>query len=426
MGQAYQITDHKDSEKLARFLAKEGQLLLPMVDLIEQAHLAVDELIDVVGTATVEAVLELSAQQVAGGKRPGKAGGPIGWHGRQRGRVCLSERKLRVRKPRLRRKGSGRGGEVEIPAYEAMQEDARLGQRMLDILMRGVSTRQYEAVLPAMAETVGVSKSSVSREFVEASADQIEALCERRFDDVDLLVIYLDGLRFGEHHVIGAVGVDAEGHKHVLGLVQGASENAQACSDLLTDLVSRGVTPDRRRLFVIDGSKALRAAIDRVFGSRHPVQRCRNHKITNVVDYLPKDMRPQVRRTMKAAYRLEADEGMAKLKKLAEWLRVEYPSAAESLLEGLQEMFTVNRLDLSSALSRCLCTTNLIENPHAGVRLRTRRVGRWRDGQMVLRWAASAFLATEKQFRRIMGYRDLWMLKAYLDDDSVDEKKGVA
>ena len=425
MGKAYQIVDRGDTRELASFLAKQGQLLLPMVELITSARMAVDELIDVVGRATVEAVLQLSAQQVAGPKRPGKAGGAVGWHGRQQGRVSLSERKLRVRKPRLRRKKVRSGGEVEVPAYEAMQQDGRLGERMLDILMRGVSTRQYEGVLPAMAQTVGVSKSSVSREFTQASVQQMRQLCERRFDDVDLLVIYLDGLVFGEHHILGAVGVDAQGHKHVLGLVQGASENATACSDLLTDLASRGVDPQRRRLFVVDGSKALRAAIDRVFGPSHPVQRCRNHKVKNVLDYLPKDMRDQVKKTMKAAYRLDADEGIARLKKLSDWLRLEHPSAAESLLEGLQETFTVNRLGVSSALSRCLCTTNLIESPHAGVRLRTRRVSRWRDGHMVLRWAA-AFLATEKKFRRIMGYRDLWMLKAYLDEKTLDGQEEAA
>ena len=361
MEKAYQIADRKDSRELAKFLAKEGQLLLPMVDLISSARMAVDELIDVLGRATIEAVLELSAGQVAGPKRPGKAGGTIGWHGTQPGRVSLSERKLRVRKPRLRRKKVRSGGEAEVPAYEAMQQDGRLGERMLDILMRGVSTRQYEGVLPAMAETAGVSKSSVSREFTHASAKQMRHLCERRFDDVDLLVIYLDGLVFGEHHIIGAVGVDAQGHKHVLGLIQGASENATACSDLLIDLVSRGVDPQRRRLFVVDGSKALRAAIDRVFGTRHPVQRCRNHKVKNVLDYLPKDLRDQAKNTMKAAYRLDADEGIARLKKLAEWLRLEHPSAAQSLLEGLPETFTVNRLGLSPALRRCLCTTNVIE-----------------------------------------------------------------
>jgi putative transposase len=184
--------------------------------------------------------------------------------------------------------------------------------------------------------------------------------------------------------------------------------------------VQRGVIPGRRRLFVIDGSKALRCAIDAVFGSHHPVQRCRKHKMANVIGHLPKDQHDQVRQTMRAAYRLDADEGMEKLRTLASWLEQEHPSAASSLLEGLEEMFTINRLDLPATLQRCLATTNLIESPQSGVRLRTRRVTNWQSGAMVQRWAAAAWLATEEHFRRIMGYKQLWMLKARLDESAAD------
>jgi len=455
MNASYQIVDKKNNakknsrkshpstrEQLAAFLAREGQLLLPMLDLIEQSRMAVDELIDVAGRATIEAVLELSARQEAGPRHPGKRGGPVGWHGRQPGVVTLAERKVRVSRPRLRRKKDGRDGagdgaagsvEVPIPAYDAMQNDERLGRRMAEILMQGVSTRRYETVLPEMAQTVGVSKSSVSREFVEASEEALKALMERRFDGIDILIVYLDGLIFGQHHVLSAVGVDAQGYKHVLGMVAGASENAAACKQLLEDIVARGVDPNRRRLFVIDGSKALRHAVDAVFGAANPVQRCRSHKVRNVADQLPKHLKPQVKAAMRAAYRLDAREGMARLEQQARWLEVEYPGAAASLREGLKETFTINALDLSPSLKRCLATTNLIESPHSGIRTRTRRVSRWKDGSMALRWAATAMLATEKNFRRIMGYKDLWMLKAYLDEpvktaegeEAVDSEKRV-
>jgi transposase-like protein len=409
-------TIHKnDTQALAHFLTKNGQALLPMVELIEQSRLAVDELIDVLGRASIEAVLHLSAQALAGPPHPGKKGGAIGWHGRESGTVCLRERKLRVRRPRLRKKGQGEDGEVAIPAYEAMHVDEKLGSRMLEILLRGVSTRQYKHVLPEMAETVGVSKSSVSQEAIAASEEELERLCERRFDELDILIIYLDGLIFGDHHVLAAVGVDSGGRKHVLGLAEGASENQVVAKGLLEDLVRRGIQPDRRRLFVIDGSKALRAAIDAVFGSENPVQRCRHHKVENVMGYLPEHLKDQVKAAMRAAFRLPAAEGIARLEKQAQWLEREYPDAAGSLREGLAEMFTVNRLGLSPALCRCLCSTNIIESPHSGVRLRTRRICRWRDGRMVLRWAAAAFLITEKSFRRIQGYRELWMLKTVLD-----------
>ena len=201
---------------------------------------------------------------------------------------------------------------------------------------------------------------------------------------------------------------------------------ASVVKELLEDMVARGVNPDQKRLFVIDGSKALRTAINAVFGSQHPVQRCRAHKLRNVMDHLPKDQKDQVKSAMRAAWRLDAKGGMARLKKLAEWLEREYPSAAASLIEGLEECFTINRLDVPASLHRCLATTNVIESPHAGVRMRTRRVCRWRDSGMVKRWMASALLATEKNFRKIMGYRDLWTLDAILNGSKSVTRREVA
>jgi len=422
----YHITEKENTGAILGFLSKNGQALLPLVAQIEQAEVALDELIDVLGRATVEMVLRLSAERIAGPPHPGKKGGAVGWHGREEGTVCLKERKLRVKRPRLRRKGQGADGEVPIPAYEVMRSDQKLGSRMLEILLRGVSTRQYRAVLPEMAETVGVSRSSVSREAIEASEEELRRLCERRLEELDLLIIYLDGVIFGDHHVLVAVGVDEEGKKHVLGVAEGASENQVVAKGLLEDVVRRGVSTDRKYLFVIDGSKALRAAIDAVFGAENAVQRCRHHKLENVMGYLPEHLKDQTKAAMRAAFRLPAREGMARLEKQAEWLEREYPSAAASLREGLKEMFTVNRLGLSPSLSRCLVSTNVIESPHSGVRLRTRKICRWRDGKMVLRWAAAALLMTEQNFRRIMGCRDLWMLKAALDQNKVLVQQKVA
>ena len=426
MEKRYHIVEKENTEAVRGFLSKNGQALLPLVEQIEQAEVALDELIDVLGRATVEMVLRLSAERVAGPPHPGKKGGAVGWHGRERSTVCLKERKLRVERPRLRKKGQGEDGEVPIPAYEAMRSDEKLGSRMLEILLRGVSTRQYRAVLPEMAETAGVSRSSVSREAIEASEAELQGLCERRWDELELLILYLDGVIFGEPHVLVAVGVDAEGHKHVLGVAEGASENQVVARGLLEDLVRRGVRTERKYLFVIDGSKALRAAIDAVFGAENPVQRCRHHKTENVMGYLPEHLKDQTKAAMRSAFRLSAREGMARLERQAEWLEREYPSAAASLREGLEEMFTVSRLGLSPGLARCLVSTNVIESPHSGVRLRTRKVCRWRDGKMVLRWAAAALLMTEQNFRKIMGYKDLWMLKAALDRKGVLVQHEVA
>jgi len=416
-----------NERKLVEFLSKHGQQFLPMVELIEQSRLAVEDLIDSVGRVTLQTVLHMSAEQVAGPPQQGKSREhPIFWHGRQGGSVYLKERKLAVEKPRLRERTRGNGKEVPIPAYEAMQDRAGMGARMLEILLHGVSTRHYEKVIPQMAETMGVSKSNVSREAVAASEAALSELLSRRFEDVDILIIYIDGVFFGEQCVIAAVGVDDQGKKHVLGIREGATENSAAVKDLLEDLVERGVNPNRRRLFVIDGSKALRAGINAIFGADSPVQRCRNHKLRNVLERLPEAEQAQARSLMRAAWKLDARSGMARLEKLAQWLEREYPDAAGSLREGMAECFTINRLDVPLSLHRCLATTNLIESPQAGVRMKTRRVCRWRDQAMVKRWAGAAFLATEKNFRRIMGYRDLWALKAILDGSKSPTRKVVA
>ena len=275
----------------------------------------------------------------------------------------------------------------------------------------------------------GDPKSQVSRETIEAGERLLKELAERDFPQLDILAVWIDGIQLGPYHVICAVGVDATGQKHVLGLREGATENAEVAKALLEDLVRRGLDPKRRRLFVIDGAQALRKAIDQVFGTGTPVQRCRNHKLRNVVGHLPKDQHDQARATLKAAFKLDAKEGMAKIEQYATWLEREWPSAAASLREGLDEMFTINRLGLPSELRRCLGTTNIIDNGHSAMRERVRRVKNWQSGSMALRWTAVAFDAISKGFRRIMGYTHLWMLKAALDQLAKDrdlDPKAVA
>jgi transposase-like protein len=199
----YQIINKNDSRKLTEFLCREGQLLLPMVELITQAEMAVDKVIEVTGRAAIEAVLTLSAQELAGPKHPGRKAGDITWYGRQDTSIPLSDRKLRVAKPRLRHKGKGADREIDIPAYQAILASSSLGRRILDILMKGISTRNYRAVIPDMAETVAVSKSSISREFLWSSEQTLRELCERRFDGKDILIVYIDGIQFGGIHVSG-------------------------------------------------------------------------------------------------------------------------------------------------------------------------------------------------------------------------------
>ena len=423
---AYQVITAADKRQLSDFLIREGQFLIPIVKLIEQSELAIEQVVDVTGRACIEAVLEMSAMEIAGSKSPGKASGDVRWHGSQDGLAHLGDRKLRVRRPRLRHKTvEGKPShEVSIPAYEAMQTGGKLAGRMMSILLDGVSTRKYKRVIPQMAETVGVSKSAVSRANIEAGDKLLEELAERRFDDLDLLIVYLDGMRLGSHHILGAVGVDSTGQKHVLGLRQGSSENTTVVTELLNDLVRRGLSPDRRRLFVIDGSKALRAAIDAVFGADNPVQRCRAHKLRNVVDHLPKDQHANAKSTLRAAWKLPAEQGKRQIEQLARWYEKKHPSASASLLEGLDELFTINAMDLPPKLLRCLATTNIIESTNGGVRQRINRVKNWQDGSMALRWASAAFEATADNFRKIMGHQQLWMLKAHLERSRTEEKVG--
>ncbi len=372
------ITSRRENTGAIRgFLRKNGQAWLPLVEQSEQAEVALDELIDVLGRATVEMVLRLSAARIAGPPHPGKQGGAVGWPGREEGTGCRKERKLRGKRSRLRRKGQGEDGEVPIPAYEVLRADPKLGSRMLAILRRGGCTRQYRAVLPAMAETVGVARSSVSR---EASEEELRRLGARRLQARELLIMYLDGVSLGDQHVLVAVGLDEEGKKPVRGVAAGASENQVVAKGLVEEVGRRGGRTERKYLFVIAGSKGLRAAIDAVFGAENAGQRCRHHQVENVMGSLPEHRKDQSKAAMRAAFRLPAREGMARLEKQAEWLEREYPRAAASLGAGLTEMFTVKRLGLSPSLSGCLVSTNVIESPHRGVRLRTRKICRWQDG----------------------------------------------
>jgi transposase-like protein len=367
VSKTYQIVTKAAKESatvIEQFCQANGQILLPLLNLMESAGQVVETVIHEIGIQTLELILRLSAEQVAGPRTPGKASGEIRWYGSQPGKVKLADRQVKVKRPRLRHKTEG---EVKVPAYEALQKDRGLGQRMLGALMRGVSTREYQEVLPKMAATVGVSRSSISRHAIEASAEQLKQLQERRWDDVEILVIYIDGQRFGSHHILSAVGVDVQGEKHILGIEPGATENAAAVKRLLTHLRDQGLSTDCKYLFVIDGAKALRAAIEEVFGVEQPVQRCRNHKIRNVLDELPQEQQGQTLNLMRAAWRVPtAEEGEKRLEQLARFLEHDHESAARSLREGMSEMFTLQRLQIPPSLHKCLATTNIISLARCG------------------------------------------------------------
>jgi putative transposase len=402
--------ERESASVIQEFCEANGQILLPIVEMIQSASEVVTTVIHELGRQTLETILVLSAEQIAGAKTPGKARGDIRWHGAQAGQVHLADRKVQVKRPRLRHKTEG---EVKVPAYEALRDGGRVGEHMLNALMRGLSTRQYNDVLPAMAATVGVSRSAVSRQAAEASAEQLKQLQERRWDEVEILVIYIDGQRFGQHHILSAVGVDSSGRKHILGIDCGATENAATVKRLLTHLRDQGLPTDHKYLFVIDGAG-------------QPVQRCRNHKLRNVLDELPEDQQGQALNLMRAAWKVRmAEEGEKRLEQLARFLERDHESAARSIREGMPEMFTLQRLQIPPSLHKCLATTNIIESSQSGVQKRTSNVTRWRDADMVQRWVASAWLITEKHFRRIDGHKDLWALAAILGRET-EKKKSVS
>ena len=383
--------------------AANPQAALPLLSMIGQAQLSIEDLLGQLSGQFIEQLLVLSAQSVAGTKHPGRHAGDVRWHGSQSGVVAIGQSKLRIQRPRLR----GADGEVAVPAYTALAGDGDLSRRIADILVCNVSTRKYARVVHRCADQLGISKSAVSRQFVKESSQALAKLMERSFADVDLVAIYADGIIVASHHIIAAVGVDAQGNKHVLGLACGSSENAKVVKDLLATLTDRGVDLNVPRLWVIDGSKALRSAIEQRCGDAAKVQRCRIHKIRNVTERLPKDKALQVRWVMAQAFKLDPAKGKSKLKELARQLQAQHPDAAASVREGLDEMFTITELGITGELARCLATTNVIESPNSVVRRVSRRVTNYKDAQMALRWTAAGFLEAEKSFKKLRGFAQL-------------------
>ena len=379
------------------------QAALPMLEMIGQAQLSIDDLLGQLSRQFIEQLLVLSAETVAGAKHPGRQAGEVRWHGRQGGSVAIGQAKVRLQRPRLR----NAQGEVSVPAYAALAGDGDLSRRIADILVCNVSTRKYARVVHRCAEEVGISKSAVSRQFVKESTQALAKLMSRSFADMDIVAVYVDGIIVASHHIIAAVGVDAQGAKHVLGLASGSSENAKVVKDLLGALAERGVDLNEPRLWVIDGSKALRSAIEQRCGDAAKVQRCRIHKIRNVTERLPKDKAQQVRWVMTQAFKLDKAKGKDKLKSLARQLQAQHPDAAASALEGLDEMFTITELGITGELARCLATTNVIESPNSFVRRVSGRVTNYKDAQMALRWTAAGFLEAEKSFRKLRGHAQI-------------------
>src|SRR5713101_6178477 len=341
--------------------------------------------------------------------------------------LVLGGRRVAVQRPRAR---SVAGRELGLPSWREWSARDPLEQRAVEQMVLGVSTRGYARSLEPLPEAVAVrsiSKSAVSERFVYGTERKLAELMSRDLRELKLVALMIDGVHFGEHVVLAAVGVDAQGAKHVLGLREGATENAAAVRALLADLVERGLDSSRALLIVIDGAKALHKAVVEVFGARALIQRCREHKKRNVTDALPERLRAAVRAAMNQAYATrEAKRARRLLDNLARRLEHQHPGAAASLREGLDETLTMMRLGLPENLERVLSSTNLIENLFSRVREIGRRVKRWQSGTMVLRWTAAGVLEAERGFRKLAGYRALPSLVAALGahDAQLDRTEG--
>lgn len=285
-------------------------------------------------------------------------------------------------------------------------------------LVCGLSTRKYRRAVGAVLDGYGIARSRVSRHFVRATAQQLEQLCARRLENLNLVALLIDGIEFAGQVLVVALGVDENGQKHVLGLWQGATENATVCRALLEDLVERGLNLRRRYLVVIDGSQALRAAVERVFGERAEVQRCQLHKRRNVKEHLPEHCRAPYDRQIRAAYAMTGyGEAKTALERIWRQLCDVNPSAARSLEEGMEETLTLHRLGVSPLLRRSLSTTHVIESCLSTVRHVARHVKRWQGGDHIARWSAAGLLEAEKKFRRVKGYRELKELNRILNPE---------
>jgi len=372
-------------------------------------------------TAGIEAMEQMlcdDAQRFAGprhsrsreriGQRWGMTKGKIGFHGG----------KVDVRRPRVRSDGH----EVQLPTWSTAQAEDWLGRWAMNLMLINVSTRKLkravrlpEGDLQAVTGD-GTSKSAASRRFVALSAERMAEWMASDLSQLDLPVIQIDGLHIGNDLVlVGALGIDGEGNKQPLGLVEGATENAAVVQALIDNLIERGLDPRVCRLFIVDGAKALTKVLRSTFGRHTPIQRCQIHKARNVIERLPKPLHASVRKALRQAWELDdTDKAGRLLRNLARRLEQEAPSVAASILEGLDEMLTVNRLGLPTQLRRSLACTNSIENMMGTVRRVCRNVKRWRNADMALRWTTAGMMEATKGFRRLKAHKRLPILKAAL------------
>ena len=386
---------------------------LPLVDILVDAQAEFQELVVASGLKVLAAMLEADRVAVCGPRYAHQPARRASRAGHAPSEVVLGGRKVALRRPRVRRDGQ----EVALPSVQACTNTDPLTRRVVEQMRIGVATRQYGRSLEPLGADVrtrGTSKSAVSRRFVAQRQAQLDAWRATPLDALERVALLIDGVHVGGHCIVVALGLDTTGAKHPLGLWEGSAENTTVCQGLLTNLQSRGLR-DRSLLVILDGAQALHTAVTQTFGPAALVQRCQVHKRRNVLEYLPEVQRPWVKATLTRAYtHTDVKAARRLLQDLARRVDVDYPSAAASIREGLDETLTVVEWQLSERLRRSLATTNAVESLLSRTRHVKRNVKRWRGGTMVLRWVAAGVLEAAKEFRRVKGCRDMPVLVAAL------------
>jgi putative transposase len=401
----YHIENQRAVEKFRRLFSENPgviQLMLPMAEVAGLLQQGLGELVREAGLQLMMLIMEEEVRCWVGERSQPQAERALYRWGQERGYCVIDGQKVKIRRARVRGK---EGRDRRLGSYALFQ---RSSPRVWDHLMRGLTTRNYGGVVKEFREAYGVEKSAVSEQFIEASREKLREVMERRLEKLELFAILIDGTEFKGHCLVVALGINKDGRKTVLGLREGATENATVVSELLSDLAGRRLDFTIPRLYVLEGAKALQAGVRRHAGEAAVIQRCQLHKRRNVIEHLPEEHRESVERKLKNAYGMfEYAEAKRALDRLHRELMDLNPSAARSLEEGLEETLTVHRLQVPELLRRTLASTNLIESAFSVVETVCRNVKRWRRGDQAERWVGSGLLFAESKFRRVRGYREI-------------------
>jgi transposase-like protein len=411
MPKRYQIDKQRAVQQFRRLATETNpniQMVLPLAGIVSMLQEGVGHLMREAGLMLMMSIMEEEVRHVVGERHAQNPDRQASRWGKEKGYCVIDGQKVPIPRTRVRSKGNG---EMNLGSYELFQRSGPLQNVVWDKMMRGLSTRNYGPVVKDFANAYGVEKSAVSDNFIEASREKLKELMERRLDKLQLCAILIDGTPFRDRQMIVALGICCDGRKTVLGLREGATENATVVSSLLSDLVGRGLDFSTPRLYILDGGKALHAAVKRHAGESGFIQRCQVHKKRNVIDHLPEEHKSDVKRKLQSAYEMvEYSDAKRALDSLHRELMILNPSAARSLEEGLEETLTVHRLRVPEQLRRTLKSTNVIESAFSIVETVCRNVKRWRQGDQIERWVGSGLLVAERQFRKVIGYRDIQTL----------------